>query len=154
MIQVIDVTKRAVAEEIHRLQLASYKVEAEIIGSDQIPPLRETIEDIQTSKETYIGCFLENQIAGALSYEIMGNTLIICKLMVHPIHFRKGIASQLLSYLIQKEEYIPVIKVSTGAKNVPAKKVYTNFGFQEKETIEIEKGLFITFFTKKNGGER
>ena len=50
MIRLIDHQKHSIAEEMLEIQLPAYRKEAEIIGFEGIPQLKETIEDIKVSK--------------------------------------------------------------------------------------------------------
>ncbi len=43
MIKIINIRNRKDAEDVLNVQIPSYKVEAEIIDSYEIPPLRDTV---------------------------------------------------------------------------------------------------------------
>ena len=43
------------------LQIASYRVEAELIGFDDIPPLKDGIQSIREAEETFYGFFVDEQ---------------------------------------------------------------------------------------------
>jgi hypothetical protein len=47
----LDLTQRHVASAVHELQRRAYRIEAELIGSTKIPPLRETLEELQALRE-------------------------------------------------------------------------------------------------------
>jgi ribosomal protein S18 acetylase RimI-like enzyme len=66
----------------------------------------------------------------------------IASLVVHPDHFKKGLATQLLNFALQK--YVqPVVLVETAVANAPAIFLYKKFGFQKVDTyvadLNIEK---------------
>lgn len=131
------------------LQRASYSVEAHLIGSDAIPPLRDTVEDLRTCGETFVGYMIDGQLAGAISYKRDGVLLDIHRLMVHPRSFRRGIAAQLLAHIEEREQGVERIIVQTGARNVPACSLYQKHGFTTIETIEVQPGLLVTRFEKR-----
>jgi ribosomal protein S18 acetylase RimI-like enzyme len=55
---------------------------------------------------------------------------MIASLVVHPSHQRQGIARLLLTEALKRyEDY--VVTVSTGAKNLPAVRLYQDLGFVE-----------------------
>lgn len=137
----------AEAQAILEVQIPAYQVEAEIIGFYEIPPLKDTLESLAECKETFLGYYIQDQLAGFISYVKVGVILDICRVAVHPSYFRKGVASKLLSYLLEQESADKVI-VSTGAKNTPAKLLYQRFGFQEVKEIEVGPGVFLTSFEK------
>ncbi|MDF0725480.1 hypothetical protein PY093_01985 [Cytobacillus sp. S13-E01] len=49
----IDITNPIFAKEVLNVQIPAYKVEAEIIDYYDIPPLRDTVETLQQSQETF-----------------------------------------------------------------------------------------------------
>lgn len=148
MIKILDNKDIELAEQIVKLQKASYIVEAELIGFMGIPPLSELPEDIINSKETYYGYFVEQDLAGIISYTIEKDVLDICKVAVHPNFFKRGIATELIK-LVEQAADIDRIIVSTGLKNSPAVKLYTSLGFVETDVCEVEPGVFIMNFEKQ-----
>ncbi|WP_026575177.1 GNAT family N-acetyltransferase [Bacillus sp. UNC438CL73TsuS30] len=149
MIEKIDFENKGLVKELYELQRASYLIEAELINFYDIPPLKESFEELLESKETFFGYFEGEELAGALSYELKGNELSICRMIVHPQYFRKGIARNLLSYLDEDKKEILIFKVSTGRDNTPAKNLYLKNGYQLVQDIEVVPGLFISTFEKR-----
>ncbi|HAQ08811.1 MAG TPA: GNAT family N-acetyltransferase [Bacillus bacterium] len=138
----------AVAEVLD-LQRKSYKIESELIGSEEIPPLKETFEQLQTCGETFTGCFIGSRLAGAVSYKMKEGTIDIHRVMVHPDFFRKGIAVKLLGQIEQKEEGAAALRVSTGAANIPAVRLYEKLSFERQEDSIVSGGLRIANFYKQ-----
>lgn len=136
----------ATAQLILDVQLPSYRVEAEIIGFDDIPPLRDTVETIQTCEESFVGYILSQELAGFISYELTDDGVDICRMVVHPNFFRRGIAKQLLSFLLDGVAAHKKVTVSTGDKNEPAKSLYRGFGFSEVDQIEVAPGVQLACF--------
>ncbi|KYG34961.1 GNAT family N-acetyltransferase [Alkalihalobacillus trypoxylicola] len=97
----INVKNQETAKEILTIQLLAYKVEAEIIRFDGIPPLKETIDEIIYSEETYLGYIERGVLIGFISYIKKRDSFQIGKLVVDPSHFRRGIAKSLLEYFIK-----------------------------------------------------
>ncbi|MDR7000721.1 GNAT family N-acetyltransferase [Neobacillus niacini] len=149
MIKKIEFQDNRLIKELFELQRAAYLIEAEIINYYEIPPLKESFEELLESNEVFLGYFEGDELAGALSYEIKGNELKICRMIVHPEHFRKGVAQSLLSYLEEDKNEITIFKVSTGRENTPAKSLYVKNGFKLIQDIEVVPGLFISNFEKK-----
>ncbi|MCM3595854.1 GNAT family N-acetyltransferase [Metabacillus idriensis] len=143
MIKHLNHRDYSTAEKILGIQIPAYLIEAEIIGFRDIPQLKETPKDIAASTETFIGCMLENDIRGVLSYERGEEALNICRLVVHPGFFRLGMASTLLDYLLKKN-LNKRVTVSTGSKNFPAIALYQSFGFEKTKEIEVAPGVRIT----------
>lgn len=139
------------AKEVLLLQKESYRVEAEYIGTDEIPPLKESLEQLKECGEEFIGYFEDGKLVGALSYKMVSNVLDIHRVMVHPMHFRKGIARELLSYV---ESFADEIIVSTGAMNHPAVKLYLKSGFEKTGEQTVGNGIHIANFRKQMKRDR
>jgi ribosomal protein S18 acetylase RimI-like enzyme len=144
MIKKLNVTHREMAEKMINVQFPSYKVEAEIIGFYGIPQLNDTVESLMESTEIFIGYFWNEELAAFISYTEDQNELDICRLVVHPKHFRKGIAKKLVEHVLKNKPNDKRAIVSTGAKNVPAKKLYASFGFKEVKDQEAAPEIFLT----------
>ncbi|TWT16148.1 GNAT family N-acetyltransferase [Planomicrobium sp. CPCC 101079] len=124
------------------IQIPAYRIEAELIGFDGIPPLKETVEDIQKSDETFIG-FFEDELKGFISYKQEKKLIDIHRLVIHPDSFRQGIASKLITFLLSEFPGYKFI-VTTGQANIPAKKLYVSLGFVEQKDFEVAPGIWCT----------
>lgn len=149
MIKKIDITNPKFAKELLDVQIPSYKVEAEIIDFYEIPPLKDTVDTLQKCRETFFGYYLNEELCGAISIKVEKGVMDIIRLIVHPKHFRKGIAKMLLDFIENNEEGIETILVSTGSKNVPAVNFYEKNGFLKTEEIRVNERLSLTSFKKK-----
>ncbi len=131
------------------IQISSYKVEAEIIDYFDIPPLKDTVQSLQQCGETFFGYYLNKEICGVISLKAVGEIIDVHRLMVHPCHFRKGIAQKLLNFIEVQMKDFKVIAVSTGTKNTPAVTFYLKNGFIKTGEIRITEHLSLTSFKKK-----
>ncbi|KRE91328.1 hypothetical protein ASG89_34260 [Paenibacillus sp. Soil766] len=140
------------------LQIASYRVEAELIGFDDIPPLKDGIQSIREAKEIFYGFFVDDHegrsLAGAISFEREGCIVTICRMMVHPNFFRRGIASSLLQHIMKEQELAGVARfiVSTGTANLPAIRLYEGYGFIRKRVFTVPPGVSLTTFERPATG--
>lgn len=133
----------SLAHNILAIQRPSYQIEADLIGFQGIPALSETVDDIMNSKEIFIGYYEDYQLLGVLSYEENEDFVDICRLVVAPASFRKGIGRQLVSYVVEELRGSRDVVVSTGLKNIPAVTLYEKLGFQQERTVEIAPGVQI-----------
>lgn len=140
---ILDLTDDAVLRELWTVQRLAYAVEAELIGFDGIPPLHESLEELRACGETFLGLYDEEGLAGAVSYQLDGSTVDICRLVVHPRAHRRGIASKLLDALPAGPQI-----VSTGTANEPALRLYRKRGFVETGRQVIALGVTITHLEK------
>jgi ribosomal protein S18 acetylase RimI-like enzyme len=118
-----------------------------LIGFDGIPPLHETLADLQQSEETFIGYYKDDILVGVLSYAILDTTLDIGRLVVHPDYFRQGIGKALVEF-VETVSGIKQVIVSTGALNTPARQLYERLGYQLIEEVKLIEGLIIARYEK------
>lgn len=102
MIKENSVLNNQQAKAILALQKRSYEVEASIIRSRQIPPLQETLLHLQQSKEIFLGYYIEDTLAGVISFKVLGKELDIYRLFIDPAHFKQGIAQKITSLCRKK----------------------------------------------------
>lgn len=141
MIKPLDLTNKQLAQSVLSIQLPAYQLEADLIGFQGIPALSETVEDLMKCSETFIGYYEGNDLLGVLSYEETENLVDICRLVVAPASFRKGVGRQLVEYVLNEVRQTRDTTVSTGQKNVPAVTLYTKLGFTEEKSFEVAPGV-------------
>ena len=145
----LDVADPAVASRLLELQRDSYRVEADLIGSDAIPPLRETLAELQACGETFLGAFVGGTLVGAISWKLDGETIDLHRLVVDPGHFRQGLGAALVRAALTAEPGAERAVVQTGAANGPAAALYLGEGFQPAGESEPFPGLRVTRFTRR-----
>ncbi|MCY7765406.1 bifunctional GNAT family N-acetyltransferase/GrpB family protein [Bacillus inaquosorum] len=146
MIEFLQHKEDITAREIIAVQQPAYIKEAELIGFDGIPALQEKAKDIQASHEQFAGYRKDGRLIGVISYEKNMHHLTICRLVVHPDGFRKGIGRALLQFVIAQNEDAEKIEVVTAEKNKPAVSLYTQAGFQKVETVKASEDLLLSVF--------
>ncbi|MBB6453557.1 ribosomal protein S18 acetylase RimI-like enzyme [Salirhabdus euzebyi] len=148
MIQAIDLNNLQAIERIIPVQKASYQIEADIIGYADLPPLKDSATDIQQTGESFYGYYENKELAGFVSYELENEILTVCRLAVHPNHFKKGIATALLHHLFLHQTARKVV-VTTGKGNNPAILLYKKFGFEIWGEIPINEQLSLIKLVRK-----
>jgi ribosomal protein S18 acetylase RimI-like enzyme len=118
------------AGAIWRLQQSAYAVEAGLVGCEDFPPLRESAEDLLAAQENFLLAHCGNNLAGALSYTTHEMGCLICRLVVSPEYFRRGIGRRMLHNLIVKADPALPCRVVTAQANIPAIALYREFGFE------------------------
>lgn len=149
MIKKIDITNPVVSQEVLNIQIPSYNVEAKIIDFYDIPPLKDTVQSLQQCGETFFGYYLNKELCGVISIKTDGRIIDIHRLMVHPKHFRKGIAKKLLNFIEVELEKFETIVVSTGTQNAPAVAFYLKNGFLKTGETQATEFLSLTTFKKQ-----
>lgn len=149
MIKRLDVMERQIAKKMLKLQKEAYRVEAEYLGSDLLPPLQDTVQSIMLSHEIFYGYWLKRKLIGAIAYEKSRLSITLTRVMVSPRYFQQGIASKLIHHLLKLEGEENVYYVTTGAKNAPAIQLYKKFQFQEASYYETREGIMLIKFMRQ-----
>jgi len=151
MITKLDNLNEEVANHIYTIFQNSYKIEAQLIGTLDFPPLLRRAKEIENSKAHFYG-FSENDcLAAVIEIVIENKCLEINSLTVEPNYFRKGIANQLIRYVLETFDFSKAT-VETAVVNTPAINLYKKHGFIEfkrwtpshgieKLAMSVEKGL-------------
>jgi ribosomal protein S18 acetylase RimI-like enzyme len=140
----LDLADEAIARSVIALQRDSYAVEAALIGSDGIPQLTETLDELRAAGLEWLGVFDGTGLTGAVSWMVLGDgTVDIHRLIVAPRAFRRGVASALLDELDARYPDRPML-VSTGRGNGPALELYRGRGFTVVREREAIPGLWVT----------
>lgn len=151
VIQRLDLSDAETAEELWALQHAAYRHEANLIGVADLPPLQDTVKTLQSCGETFYGYYADDgTLAGAVSteHEPEGN-LVICRMMVHPDHFRQGIGQSLVGHVLSVAPSGTEVSVTAEVRNMPAIRLYERCGFQAAGTLDPAPGItMIRYLTK------
>jgi len=147
---VIDATptEYSVAIQFHAVMQAAYALEAERISFAEFPPLRESLEELRQSSDSFLVFQQAGRIIGGLSYRRETDTVAITRLVVSPGHLRQGIATALLSDLESRLFPITRLTVSTAATNAPALSLYQRFGFKTARASTSAEGIPLLHLCK------
>jgi len=148
MIEKLNLKDIETTKSILELQIASYKIEADMIGFYEIPPLKDTLESLKECEEIFYGYYRNNVLMGIISFKIIESILDIHRVAIHPLYFRMGIAGKLINFIEGLESNIKKVIVCTGKDNLPAVNLYLKYGYKKKNDFEISKGIFMTKFEK------
>lgn len=130
MINKLDNANSKIASQIFEVFQSSYKIEADLIGVENFPPLSRTTQQIEHSSTTFFG-FIDNEnVVAVIEVNVVGSQLEIDSLTVAPTHFKKGIAAKLIKHVLEVYEYSQAI-VETAVLNAPAISLYEKHGFIE-----------------------
>ncbi|MEP1446672.1 MAG: N-acetyltransferase [Paraglaciecola sp.] len=130
MIYPLENANEQVASQIYKVFQHAYKVEAELIGAVNFPPLSRSTIDIASSKTLFYGFQCNDCLAAVIEISINEKRLEIDSLTVDPQYFRKGIAGRLIEYVLDTFEYSEAV-VETAVVNEPAIILYKKHGFVE-----------------------
>lgn len=136
----IDLSDDAVASRVIEIQRAAYRVEADLIGFDGIPPLHDDVADVRALDLAWLGSWDAGELVGFVAWSVSGATCDIDRLAVHPEHARRGHGRALVTTLLHHA----VVTVSTGTANTPARRLYESLGFVAVGSYEIAPDVTLT----------
>ena len=137
-------------EEILKLQYLAYQSEAKLFGDMDIPPLKQTIEEMEEEFEKGIILKVVNDsgaiIGSVRAYEENG-TIYIGKLMVHPNMQRQGIGKQLL---LAMENKFPNCRYElfTSTKSISNIRLYESLGYKIFKEEAVSEELQFVYLEK------
>lgn len=143
----LDPSDDSTARVLLELQRRAYRVEAALLGRDDIPALHEDLDTLRRCGEEFLGWREVGRLAAAISWKAVGDTLDIHRLVVEPAHFRRGLGRTLVRAVLGLPGFARVI-VSTGAANLPARRLYESEGFRESALVEVRPGLEVVRFAR------
>jgi ribosomal protein S18 acetylase RimI-like enzyme len=142
----IEKAEREDLNEILELQYLAYQSEAALFGTNDIPPLRQTLDEVV--EEYNVGIILkmvdENGIIiGSVRAKENNDTVYIGKLMVHPDYRGNGFGTKLLSeieHLFPNKRY----ELFTSTRSVDNIRLYQKSGYKIfSERIENDELTFV-----------
>ncbi len=141
----IDISDPAIAQRVLEVQRAAYAVEAGLIGSTEIPPLQESLAELQSAPLHWLASRSGDRIVAAIAWTDDGELIDIDRLMVDPAAMRQGHASALVLAL----DLSKPVTVSTGSRNAPADALYRRLGFVPVGKSEPVPGLPVRHYVRR-----
>lgn len=137
-------------EEILELQYLAYQSEAKLFGNMDIPPLKQTIEEVHD--EFQKGVILKavddrGVIIGSVRAYQGGGTVYIGKLMVHPKMQKKGIGTKLLLE-IENEYPNQRYELFTSTRSERNIALYQKLGYKIFDEKQVTEELRFVYMEK------
>ena len=148
MIRKLEHRRTEVAGRIRGVFQASYAVEAELLGATDFPPLRRTLQEFMECENDFYAFLTDKEYAGVVEVVPGPKVTHIQSLVVHPVHFRKGIGGALVEHVLTRNSS-PVFTVETGLANMPATELYLKFGFRIVGEYDTDHGVRKVQFEKR-----
>lgn len=140
------------AEDILALQKLAYSSEAELYNDFTIPPLIQTLAELQSELQTWVclKAIVDAQIRGSVRAVNKAGTCYIGKLMVHPEFQGRGIGSKLLSQIEICCAVSKHFELFTGDKSERNIYLYQKAGYKVFKTETVSAGLQLVYLAKSN----
>lgn len=131
------------------LQRIAYQSEAALLGTDDIPPLKQTLEEV--SDEYDAGLILKGVLDGTIMGSVRavsdGQTCYIGKLIVSPEHQGRGYGTRLLAEI---EKALPHqrYELFTSDKSSGNIRLYEKAGYSLFREQQLRPGLRFVYLEK------
>lgn len=137
-------------KEILDLQYLAYQSEAALFGNKDIPPLKQTLDEV--IEEYNEGLVLKmtdgsGAIIGSVRAKEKAGTVYIGKLMVRPDHQKKGYGKRLL---LEAEKYYPGkrYELFTSTRSKDNIRLYESAGYKEFKQMAVDDELVFVYMEK------
>ena len=136
-------------KEILQLQYLSYQSEAALFGSRDIPPLKQTLDEVIAEYKNGIVLKMtdDDVIVGSIRAKERNGTVYIGKLMVHPDYRRNGYGRSLL---MEIEKYFPDkrYELFTSTRSTDNIRLYRNLGYKMFDCKAVTDELQFVYMEK------
>ena len=136
-------------QEILQLQYLSYQSEAALFGSRDIPPLKQTLDEVIAEYKNGIILKMtdDDVIVGSIRAKERNGTVYIGKLMVHPDYRRNGYGRSLL---MEIEKYFPDkrYELFTSTRSTDNIRLYRNLGYKMFDRKAVTDELQFVYMEK------
>lgn len=156
MVDVDDIVVRAIrpgdAGEVLTLQRAAFVQEALIYGTPQLPPLTQTLDELEAELRENLGMVaLEGaRMVGAVRARLDGDLLLVGRIAIAPDQQGRGIGSRLLAAVEQRgaEAGAGEAELFTGSLSEANLRLYEREGYAESQRVPGDDGIEQVFLRK------
>lgn len=136
-------------KELFELQHVAFESEAELVGSRNIPPLLETLEDAkkQFADWKVLKITDGNKIIASVRCKKTSECVEIGRLMVLPAYRKRGLGTKLL---LEVEKLFPneVYELFTCTKSLPNIRLYQKAGYRIFKEEHVNSELSFVYMRK------
>ena len=138
------------AEELLLLQKLAYQSEAELYNNYDIPPLKQTVDEIidQFSTHIFLKAISRGEIVGTVRAVEINGTCHIGRLAVHPDMQKKGIGTTLMNEI---DKYFTPLRFElfAGSKSDKNIRLYQRLGYNIFKTAKYGCGNIEIMYMEK-----
>ncbi|MHA1254563.1 MAG: GNAT family N-acetyltransferase [Promethearchaeota archaeon] len=134
---IVEQAKKEDLGKILELQKLAFRSQAEIYNDFSIPPLIQTLEEI------------EKIIGSVRGYED-SNTCYIGRLIIHPDFQNQGYGTKLMAKIESIFKNVERYEIFTGYKDVKNLYLYQKLGYKKFKIEKVNENLFFEYLEKVN----
>jgi N-acetylglutamate synthase-like GNAT family acetyltransferase len=149
-VSIILATKEDAAE-ILALQKLAYQSEAKLNNDWTIPPLTQTLSDIEAefSTKVFLKAVRENRIIGSVRASLDSGACLIGRLIVHPDYQGNGIGTELMERMESVFSAAERFELFTGDKSKQNIRFYEKLGYRRCREEDLSSRVRLVFMEKK-----
>ena len=139
------------AAEILALQKIAYQGEAKLNNDWTIPPLTQTISEIEAEFETktFLKAVDKDKIIGSVRAFLDSGTCHIGRLMVLPEYQGKGIGTRMMEKIEAAFPNAERFELFTGTRSAHNIRLYKRLGYRECREMDISPKVRLVFLEKQ-----
>lgn len=136
--------------DILALQKIAYQSEAKLNKDWNIPPLMQTLSEIEAEFENkiFLKAIEANKITGSVRAFLDSDTCRIGRLIVHPDCRKQGIGTQLMKNIESVFSHAGRFELFTGIKSIQNIRLYQKLGYREFRQEELTPKVRLVFMEK------
>jgi predicted N-acetyltransferase YhbS len=141
------------AGEVLTVQRAAFVSEAQIYGSADMPPLTQTLEEMQAELRmgAGLGARVDGRLVGAIRFRETDDMLLIGRIAIAPDMQGSGIGRALLE-AAEKSSSAPAAELFTGSLSEANIRLYESCGYVVSERVPDGDGTEQVFLRKRLAG--
>ena len=146
---------RTDATEILALQRLAYESEARLYNDWTIPPLRQTLEDLQHELDhmVILKAVDSGRIVGSVRGQAVAGVCEVGRLMVSPECQRRGIGSSLLQAIEAEFKDVSAFRLFTGSLSEGNIRLYARHGYGVERERPLSPLVTLVFLRKEKLAE-
>ena len=148
------VIKRANVEnaaQILDLQKLAFQSQARIYDDYELPPLTQTLEEIQDDfdRKVVLMAEIDGKITGSVRAHIEDGTCHIARLIVHPDFQNQGIGTELMAEIEEVFSEAERFELFTGHRSEKSLHLYRKIGYEIFKTRYIRENQTLVYMEKR-----
>ena len=140
------------AQEILDLQYLAYQSEAAINNDYSIPPLTQTLGEIEADfdRQIFLKATMDDRIIGSVRGYKRDETCCIGRLIVHPDVQNRGLGTRLMGEIERIFSQTKKFELFTGTESKRNLYLYQKLGYKPFKTEMITENTGVVFLEKHN----
>jgi ribosomal protein S18 acetylase RimI-like enzyme len=150
MDMLIELANVGDAQEILDLQKLAYESEAAIYNDYSIPPLTQTLDQMETDfqNQVVVKATLDGRIVGSVRGYAEGGTCYIGRLIVHPAFQNRGIGARLMDEIERHFGEVGRYELFTGGRSERNLYLYQKLGYRIFRTERLTDRVTLVYMEK------